>query len=125
MDGVLPGGRRKSREKKWRNRKMEWKDVRGHDDIIDVGKQKFGDFGKFLPWIISGLFVLMGLKGLIYSIGPDEVGVIQRFGKYIGISSPGLHAKLPFGIDKATPIKVEKIFKEEFEIRTSRTGMKN
>jgi len=31
---------------------MEWKDVRGPDDIIDVGKQKFGDFGKFLPWII-------------------------------------------------------------------------
>ena len=103
---------------------MEWKDVRGPDDIIDVGKQKFGDFGKFLPWIISGFFVLLGLKGLIYSIGPDEVGVIQRFGKYIGISSSGLHAKLPFGIDKATPIKVEKIFKEEFGVRTLRSGLR-
>ena len=103
---------------------MEWKDVRGPDDIIDVGKQKFGDFGKFLPWIISGFFVLLGLKGLIYSIGPDEVGVIQRFGKYIGISSSGLHAKLPFGIDKATPIKVEKIFKEEFGGRTLRPGLR-
>lgn len=103
---------------------MEWKDVRGPDDIIDVGKQKFGDFGKFLPWIVSGFFVLLGLKGLIYSIGPDEVGVIQRFGKYIGISSSGLHAKLPFGIDKATPIKVEKIFKEEFGGRTLRPGLR-
>jgi len=103
---------------------MEWKDVRGPDDIIDVGKQKFGDFGKFLPWIVSGFFVLLGLKGLIYSIGPDEVGVIQRFGKYIGISSSGLHAKLPFGIDKATPIKVEKIFKEEFGVRTLRPGLR-
>src|SRR3989338_5357769 len=103
---------------------MEWKDVRGPDDIIDVGKQKFGDFGKFLPWITLGLFVLIGLKGVIYSIGPDEVGVIQRFGKYIALSSPGLHAKIPFGVDKATPIKVEKIFKEEFGVRTIRSGVR-
>ncbi|MFH1857582.1 MAG: FtsH protease activity modulator HflK [Candidatus Omnitrophota bacterium] len=97
---------------------MEWKDVRGPDDIIDVGKKTFGDFGKFLPWIIVVLFILAGLRGAIYSIGPDEVGVIQRFGKYIRLSSPGLHAKMPFGIEKVTPIKVEKIFKEEFGTRT-------
>ena len=60
------------------------------------------------------MFIIIGLKGFIYSIGPDEVGVIQRFGKYIRLSSPGLHAKIPFGIEKVTPIKVEKIFKEEF-----------
>jgi membrane protease subunit HflK len=60
------------------------------------------------------LFVLIGLNGLIYSVGPDEVGVIQRFGKYIRLSPPGLHAKIPLGIEKVTRIKVEKIFKEEF-----------
>jgi membrane protease subunit HflK len=93
---------------------MNWKDIRGPDDIIDVGKDKFSNFGKWLPLIILGLFVLLGLNGLIYSIGPDEVGVVQRFGKYKGLSAPGLHAKLPFGIEKVTPIKTEKIFKEEF-----------
>src|SRR3989338_72698 len=103
---------------------MEWKDVRGPDDIIDVGKQKFGDFGKFLPWIISGFFVLIGLRGVIYSIGPDEGGGVQRFGKYIALSSPGLHVKIPFGIENVTPIKVEKIFKEEFGVRTVRPGVR-
>ena len=103
---------------------MDWKDVRGPDDIIDVGKKDFRDFVRFLPWIILGLFVLVGLRGVIYSIGPDEVGVIQRFGKYIGLASPGLHAKIPFGIDKVTPIKVEKIFKEEFGVRTLRPGVR-
>lgn len=101
---------------------MEWKDARGPDDIIDIGKKKFTDFGKFIPLIILGFFILIGLRGVIYSIGPDEVGVIQRFGKYTGLSSPGLHAKIPFGIDKVTPIKVEKIFKEEFGLRTVRAG---
>ena len=98
---------------------MEWKDVPTPDEIIDVGKKKMHDYGKYIPWVIFGLIVIMGLKGVIYSIGPDEVGVIQRFGKYVDLSSPGLHAKLPFGIDKVTPIKVEKIFKEEFGVRSS------
>ncbi|KPK97882.1 MAG: hypothetical protein AMJ95_06725 [Omnitrophica WOR_2 bacterium SM23_72] len=94
------------------------------NEIIDIGKKKFGDFSRMLPWIILIFFLLIGLRGVIYSIGPDEVGVIQRFGKYIALSSPGLHVKIPFGIDKVTPIKVEKIFKEEFGTRTSmsRTG---
>lgn len=103
---------------------MEWKDVPTPDEIMDVGKKKMGDFWRWLPWITLGLFVLIGLRGVIYSIGPDEVGVIQRFGKYIGLSSPGLHAKIPFGIDKATPIKVEKIFKEEFGVRTLKPGVR-
>jgi membrane protease subunit HflK len=103
---------------------MNWKDVRGPDDIIDVGKEKFSNFNKWLPLITLGLFALLGLKGLIYSIGPDEVGVIQRFGKYEGLSSPGLHAKIPFGVDKVTPIKTEKIFKEEFGGASANLGVK-
>jgi len=64
------------------------------------------------------------LRGVIYSIGPDEVGVIQRFGKFIGSSTPGLHAKIPFGVDKVTPIKVEKVFKAEFGFKTVEPGVK-
>ncbi len=97
---------------------MEWQNIPTPDEIIDIGKKKLFGSGKHITWIVLGLILIMGLKGVIYSIGPDEVGVIQRFGKYTGLSSPGLHAKLPFGIDKATPIKVEKIFKEEFGTRS-------
>jgi modulator of FtsH protease HflK len=97
---------------------MEWQKAPTADEIIDVGKKRLNDFWRVAPWVISGFIMLMILKGLIYSIGPDEVGVIQRFGKYVGQSSPGLHAKIPLGVDKITPIKVEKIFKEEFGART-------
>jgi len=103
---------------------MEWKDVRGPEDIIDIGKKQFGDLGKFFPIIVVGLFLLILIGGSIYSIGPDEVGVAQRFGRYVYITSPGLHVKLPFGIDKVTPIKVQRVFKEEFGIRTLRAGVK-
>ncbi|MFH1458058.1 MAG: FtsH protease activity modulator HflK [Candidatus Omnitrophota bacterium] len=103
---------------------MEWQNVPSPEEIIDVGKKKFGRYKRMFPWIILGFFLLIGLRGVIYSIGPDEVGVIQRFGKYIGQSSPGLHAKIPFGIDRVTPIKVEKIFKEDFGTRTSVPGQR-
>ena len=103
---------------------MAWQSVPNPDDIIDVGKKKFSDFSKWLPVAIVVLLILLGLRGLIYSIGPDEVGVIQRFGKFIGLSSPGLHAKIPFGVDRATPIKVEKVFKEEFGFKTIEPGVR-
>ncbi|MBU1125109.1 MAG: FtsH protease activity modulator HflK [Candidatus Omnitrophica bacterium] len=103
---------------------MTWQNVPSPEEIIDVGKKRFGGFLRSWPLVILGLFLLIGLKGVIYSIGPDEVGVIQRFGKYVGLTSPGLHIKLPFGIDAVTPIKVEKIFKEEFGTRTLRPGVR-
>ena len=103
---------------------MDWDKIRKPEDIIDVGKAKFGDFSKFTPWLIIGFLVLIALKGIFYSIGPDEVGVIQRFGKYTRLSPPGLHLKIPFGIEKVTPVKVERVFKEEFGLRTLRPGVR-
>ena len=98
-------------------------DFRTPEDIVDMGKKKMGDFGRFAPLAIVGFIVLIGLVGSVYSVGPDEVGIVQRFGRYIATTSPGLHIKLPFGIDKATPVKVERIFKEEFGRRTIRAGV--
>jgi len=103
---------------------MDWDKIRKPEDIIDVGKAKFGDTSKFLPWIIAGFIVLVSLKGLLYSIGPEEVGVIQRFGKYMRLSPPGLHVKLPFGIERVTPVPVKRVLKEEFGIRTLRPGVR-
>ncbi len=100
-------------------------DFRTPEDIIDMGKKKMGDFSRFAPLLILGLVLLIGLVGTIYSIGPDEVGVVQRFGRYIDTTPPGLHMKLPFGIDKVTPVKVERVFKEEFGTRTIRPGIKS
>jgi len=99
---------------------MGWQDNSRSDEVIDVGKlmemgrKRFGDFRTVVPWFVAAFIVLVGLGSAVYSIGPDEVGVIQRFGRYIGLSVPGLHVKVPFGIDRVTPIKVEKVLKEEF-----------
>ncbi|MFH1339263.1 MAG: FtsH protease activity modulator HflK [Candidatus Omnitrophota bacterium] len=103
---------------------MDWSKIRRPEDIIDAGKNKLGDFGKFTPWIIIALLALFGLKGFLYTIDPEEVGVVQRFGKYVRLSLPGLHAKIPFGIEKVTPVKIKRVFKEEFGVRTLRAGVR-
>lgn len=99
---------------------MNWDDIRKPEDIIDIGKKKAGDYMVFLPWILV-ILVIIALKSMVYSIGPDEIGVLQRFGKYERLSSPGLHVKMPFGIETMSPVKVKKIFKEEFGMSVTRS----
>ncbi len=47
-------------------------------------------------------------------LGVFGVGVLQRFGKYVRTSQPGLNFKFPSGIEKLTKVKVKRVYKEEF-----------
>jgi len=77
-----------------------------------------------IPLIIGIILLLFIVKGAFYTIQPNEVGVILRFGKFVRITKPGLHFKLPLGIEKAIPIKVEYVYKDEFGFRTQAAGIK-
>ena len=59
-----------------------------------------------------------------YTIDTNENGVVLRFGRYSSTTTPGLHFKLPFGIDKVYKIPVEKVHKMEFGYRTSKPGIR-
>jgi membrane protease subunit HflK len=65
--------------------------------------------------------VLVALVGFtsFYTVQPEERAVIKRFGKVYGISDPGLHFKLPFGIDRVQKVATERVLKEEFGFRTA------
>jgi membrane protease subunit HflK len=56
----------------------------------------------------------------VFKIQYDEVGVIQRFGKYVRTNQPGLNFKLPTGIEKLTKVRVTHVYKEEFGFRSAR-----
>jgi len=77
-----------------------------------------------IPLIIGIILLLFIVKGAFYTIQPNEVGVILRFGKFVRITKPGLHFKFPLGIEKAIPIKVEYVYKDEFGFRTQAAGIK-
>jgi membrane protease subunit HflK len=64
--------------------------------------------------------MLIGLGAWIshYTVPSDSVAVVQRFGKYLKEIPPGLHFKLPLGIDTATIVPVKRQLKQEFGFST-------
>lgn len=97
-------------------------------DQIFNPKDPFANFKlpKFLslPFVIVAVLVLIILTGIFYTIEPNEVGVVLQFGKFVRITDPGLHLKIPFNIEKAYPVKVEFVYKEEFGFRTREAGVR-
>ena len=72
------------------------------------------------------VMILAAVAGLIglgawtsyYTVPSDSVAVVQRFGKYLKEVPPGLHFKLPLGIDVATLVPVKRQLKQEFGFGT-------
>lgn len=61
----------------------------------------------------------------IYTIEPEEEGVVLRFGKFARVSGPGLHFKLPLGIERVRTVPVQRQLKQEFGFRTVRAGVQS
>src|SRR4029078_13161336 len=55
-----------------------------------------------------------------YTVPSDSVAVVQRFGKYLDQVPPGLHFKLPLGIDTAAVVPVKRQLKQEIGFGTPR-----
>jgi membrane protease subunit HflK len=82
--------------------------------------------GKFPGvWLIILLFLILYFgSSIFYTVGVDEVGIVQRFGKYVRTTPPGLNFKLPTGIEKVTKVKVRFVYKEEFGFRTIKADVR-
>jgi modulator of FtsH protease HflK len=93
------------------------------DDIMEKVKNMKGRFGG-PGLIITAFIVLILVYSMVYTIAVDEVGIVQRFGKYVRTNSPGLNFKLPVGIEQVTKVKVRHVYKEEFGFRTITSGVK-
>ena len=82
-------------------------------------KQVLGGGGPRGAVIIGTLFLVgIGLWTAYYTVPSDSVAVVQRFGKYLKEVQPGLHFKLPLGVDLATIVPVKRQLKQEFGFTT-------
>jgi len=64
---------------------------------------------------VIGIIVLIGVTSSFYTVSADAQAVILRFGKpKQETKGPGLHFKIPFGIDRAIIVEVERQLKQEF-----------
>jgi HflK protein len=70
--------------------------------------------------VVIGVVALIALGGF-YTLGPDEAGVIERFGRKIPpLRSPGLHYKLPWPIERLTRVSATRVRAVEIGFRSGR-----
>lgn len=84
-------------------------------------KQDVGKAAKFIGPIIIILLIISAVRTSFYTVDPDEEAVIIRFGQYVGTNQPGLHFKIPMGVDKVILVKTKRVLQQEFGFRTRNT----
>jgi membrane protease subunit HflK len=55
-------------------------------------------------------------------VDQTEEAVVTRFGRYIATKGPGLHFKIPFGVDRQYTVNVKTVQTEQFGFSTIRSG---
>lgn len=71
-----------------------------------------------LAIIIGTVFIAWASFSSFYTVQPEERAVVKRLGRVIGITEPGLHFKLPLGLDRVQLVATERVLKQEFGFRT-------
>jgi len=97
-----------------------------------MAEQQF-DLNNLRPPNISGKSVKLGviivaaiifLWTSMFTIEPEEVGVILQFGKYSRTVQPGLNFKIPFGVESLIKVPVKRQLKEEFGFKTAEADIR-
>jgi membrane protease subunit HflK len=68
-------------------------------------------------WLLTGFWLAFAaflIWTSYFTVPADSIAVVQRFGKYIGTAEPGLHFKIPGGVDEVTQIPIRRQEKLEF-----------
>ena len=95
----------------------------GTEDLVGRWQDRFKQMRSDGPRrrILLAVLVLIGIGTwtAYYTVPSDSVAVVQRFGRYQTEVPPGLHFKLPLGIDVATIVPVKRQLKQEFGFATT------
>jgi len=99
-------------------------------DIDALIKDIQSKINKFLPGgsksggkpigLILIILAFVWLASGLYRVGPDEQGVVLRFGKFIKTTQPGLHYHIPLPIETVQTPKVTKVNRIDIGFRSER-----
>ena len=81
--------------------------------------------GGAIRGIIIAVVLLLVAVSSFYTVGPEEIGVVLRLGRFVRTTDPGLHAKLPFAIERVIKVPVQRQLKEEFGFQTVSAGVRS
>ncbi len=108
-------------------------DTQNFEDLVKKGmdfqenfrKKRLNLHPRSLLILILFILIIIGGYSSFFTVAPEEVGVILRFGRYVRTVNPGLHFKVPFGVEAVYKVPVERQMKEEFGFRTVSTGRRS
>ena len=73
--------------------------------------------------ILVFIAIFIMLLTSVFIVDQTEQSVVLRFGKFNRLAEPGLHFKMPFGIERKFNVPTQVVLKEEFGFRTERAGI--
>ena len=76
--------------------------------------------GASIVFFVFVILIAVVLFSSFFKVDATEQAVITRFGKYQTTVGPGLHLKLPFGIEKNYNVPVKVVQTEQFGFTTSK-----
>jgi modulator of FtsH protease HflK len=97
------------------------------DEVRDKIHHTLKSFGSGpVLFLIAAVMLVMVFWTAWFTVQPEETGIVQRFGKVMRTAGPGLHFKIPFGVETVRLLPTARVLKEEFGFRTlaSRPGEK-
>lgn len=107
---------------------MDWEKFQKKDEARPPDLEKMIEdlrrWQKKLPStyiLVAILAVIWVLTGL-YTVRPDEIGVVKRFGKYSHETTSGLHYHLPYPMETVLKPKVTQVRRFEVGVRTVSPG---
>ena len=78
--------------------------------------------------IIVGVLVILAAIvafSSVFTIQPEEVGVVLRFGEYNRTAEPGLNFKMPSPLEQIFKVPVQRQLKQEFGFQTVEAGVRS
>lgn len=86
---------------------------------ISLNKQlSDASLGWVRPALLIGVLVVVAWTAF-YTVPAESEGVVLRMGRFSHVVPPGLHFKLPLGIDEARIVPVKRQLKQEFGFDSS------
>ena len=84
------------------------------DNVVTFNRLNLNFSPKWWILVPLAVFLLIGIFSGYYTVSPESEAVVQRLGKFKEVTKPGLHFKLPYGIDTASIVPVRRQLKLEF-----------
>jgi len=81
--------------------------------------------GRLIVMVVLAIVLVTTAWSSFYTVEPEEVGVVLRFGEYNRETPPGLHLKMPTPIEQALKVPVQRQLKMEFGFRTVSAGVRS